>query len=230
MFQIVLLRHGESLWNQENRFTGWEDVPLSKKGIQEAKSAGERLKKNGFRFNFAYTSLLQRANDTLELALGSMDIDKDTIPVIKAWQFNERHYGALQGLNKAETIKKFGEEQVHIWRRSYDTRPPALDATEERALAQNQKFSQLKPSRIPLTESLKDTVDRVVAFWNDEVTNQILMGRKVIIVAHGNSLRALIKHIDEISDEKISELNIPTGTPLVYEFNIRLHPTKHYYL
>lgn len=214
-YKLVLLRHGESEWNKQNRFTGWTDVELSEKGIQEAICAGQNLKANGFVFDIAFTSILKRAIDTLNLALQEMQLN--WIPVYEDWRLNERHYGALQGLNKSEMAKKYGEEQVHIWRRSFDVRPPAL-GTES-----------LKPGE-PSCESLKDTIQRVMPLWNEQIVPLIKGGKKIIISAHGNSLRALVKHIDGISDKDIPNLEIPTGQPLVYELNKKMEPVKKYYL
>jgi 2,3-bisphosphoglycerate-dependent phosphoglycerate mutase len=229
MKKIVLLRHGQSQWNLENRFTGWTDVPLSEKGVQEALFAGQALKKGGFEFDIAYTSVLKRAIKTLWLTLE--ELDQMYIPIIKSWRLNERHYGALQGLNKSETAQKYGEKQVHVWRRSYDTPPPELAFDDPRNPANEAKYSDLNSKDIPLCESLKDTVDRFLPYWNDQIKPAIQTGARVLISAHGNSLRALVKHLDRISDAEISELNIPTGIPLVYELDDEtLRPIKHYYL
>ncbi len=228
MYKVVLLRHGESEWNKTNLFTGWTDVNLTEKGIEEAKFAGKLLKENGFTFNLAYTSLLTRAIKTLHLALEEMGLL--WIETIKNYRLNERHYGALQGLNKAETAAKYGDEQVTIWRRSYDTPPPALEKDDERSPAKDVRYANLSESEIPLTESLELTVARFVPYWENTIVPSILAGRKVIIVAHGNSLRALVKHLDNISKEEIIKLNIPTGIPLVYELDENLKPIKSYYL
>ena len=224
MIKLVLVRHGESKWNQENKFTGWTDVELSSKGIIEAKEAGEVLKENGYTFNIAYTSVLKRANDTLDYILDELNLKN--IDIVKTWRLNERHYGALQGLNKKETALKYGDEQVHIWRRSYDVRPPALSETDERYLEMKEKYNEY----IPHTECLKDTIERVIPFWDAEIKPSLLEGKKVIIVAHGNSLRGLIKYLDNINDEDIVKLEIPTGNPLVYELDDNLKPIRHYYL
>ncbi|MEK7672991.1 MAG: 2,3-diphosphoglycerate-dependent phosphoglycerate mutase [Patescibacteria group bacterium] len=217
MYKLVLLRHGESLWNKENRFTGWTDVDLSEKGIEEAHQAGQLLKKNGFNFDLAFTSLLKRAQRTLEIVLE--ELEQRGIEVVKDWRLNERHYGALQGLNKAETAVKYGDEQVHLWRRSYDVQPPALTKEDPRYVEGQ-----------PLTESLKNTVERFVPYWNETILPAIKGGRQVIITAHGNSLRALIKNLEGISDSEITELNIPTGKPLVYELDGEFKVLKKYYL
>ncbi|NTW48420.1 MAG: 2,3-diphosphoglycerate-dependent phosphoglycerate mutase, partial [Chlorobiales bacterium] len=213
MTKVVLLRHGESVWNKENRFTGWTDVDLSEKGLAEAKKAGQLLKSEGVEFDIAYTSVLKRAIRTLWLALDEMDLL--WIPTIKTWRLNERHYGALQGLNKSETAEKFGEEQVLIWRRSYDTPPPVLEKTDARYPANDRRYADLSESELPKTECLKDTVDRFLPYWHEVIAPTIKQGKKVVIAAHGNSLRALVKYLDNISDEEIVGLNIPTGMPLV---------------
>ena len=228
MYKLVLIRHGESIWNKENRFTGWTDVDLSEKGMQEAKRAGEILKKEGFVFDLAYTSVLKRALRTLWIVSDQMDLM--WIPVVKSWRLNERHYGALQGLNKAEIAAKYGEEQVHIWRRSFDVRPPVLDKTDSRSPLNDIKYSNVPALEIPLTECLKDTVERFLPFWKTAIALSIMDNKKVVIVAHGNSLRALVKYLDFVSDTAITDLNIPTGIPLVYELNKDLSPVKHYYL
>jgi 2,3-bisphosphoglycerate-dependent phosphoglycerate mutase len=228
MYKVVLLRHGESEWNKENRFTGWTDVDLSEKGKQEASSAGKLFKAEGYTFDIAYTSVLKRAIRTLWLALDEMDLQ--WIPVIRDWRLNERHYGGLQGLNKAETAAKYGEAQVKVWRRSYDIPPPPLETTDERHPGHDRRYKDLKPSELPLTECLKDTVARVLPLWNDSIADTIKSGKRVIIAAHGNSLRALVKYLDGVSDAEIVELNIPTGIPLVYELDQNLKPIKHYYL
>lgn len=228
MFKLVLLRHGQSTWNQENRFTGWTDVALTEQGKIEAHTAGQLLKAEGFQFDKAYTSVLKRAISTLWIALEEMD--QMWLPVEKTWKLNERHYGALQGLNKAETTEQHGKEQVHIWRRSYDTSPPALKKDDPRAPGCEVRYQSLSSAELPLTESLKSTVDRVIPFYEQEIAPQIKAGKNLLIAAHGNSLRALVKYLDKISDEAISELNIPTGVPLVYELDENLKPIKHYYL
>ncbi|MCX8105719.1 MAG: 2,3-diphosphoglycerate-dependent phosphoglycerate mutase [Ignavibacterium album] len=228
MYKVVLLRHGESIWNKENRFTGWTDVDLSEKGKEEAKKAGEVLKSEGYTFDIAYTSVLKRAIRTLWIVLDEMDLM--WIPVIRHWRLNERHYGALQGLNKAETAKKYGEEQVKIWRRSYDIQPPALEKSDPRYPGHDPRYKELSESELPLTECLKDTVARFVPYWEGTIAPMVKSGKRVLIVAHGNSLRALVKYLDNIPDNEIVELNIPTGIPLVYELDENLKPIKHYYL
>lgn len=228
MYKIVLLRHGESAWNKENRFTGWTDVDLTSKGEDEARNAGVLMKEAGFQFDIAYTSVLSRAVRTLWLALEKMDLC--WIPIINHWRLNERHYGALQGLNKAETAKKYGDEQVHIWRRSYDTQPPALTTDDERFPGHDRRYKDLTVEELPLTECLKDTVARFLPYWFDTIVPTIKSGKNVLIVAHGNSLRALVKYLDNVSDQEIVELNIPTGVPLVYELDAELKPIKSYYL
>ncbi|MBF0385377.1 MAG: 2,3-diphosphoglycerate-dependent phosphoglycerate mutase [Candidatus Omnitrophica bacterium] len=226
--KVVLLRHGESVWNKENRFTGWTDVDLSEKGISEAKEAGRVLKKEGFAFDVAYTSVLKRAIRTLWLALDEMDLM--WIPVYRSWRLNERHYGALQGLNKSEMAAKYGEEQVLVWRRSYDIFPPALDEKDERYPGKDRRYAELSKQELPLTEHLKATVARFIPYWNKTIAPSIKSGKNVLIAAHGNSLRALVKHLDNIPDKEIVELNIPTGIPLIYELDKNLKPIKHYYL
>jgi 2,3-bisphosphoglycerate-dependent phosphoglycerate mutase len=226
--KLVLLRHGESIWNKANKFTGWTDVDLTEKGYQEAHEAGKILKKEGFEFDVAYTSLQKRAIRTLWIALDEMDLM--WIPVLKSWRLNERHYGALQGLNKAETAKKEGEEVVHMWRRSYDVRPPELTKDDPRYPGHDPRYKDLSDEELPLAECLKDTVERFLPYWNEEIVPAIKAGKKIIISAHGNSLRALVKYLDKISDEEIPGLNIPTGVPLVYELAEDLTPIKHYYL
>lgn len=228
MYQITLIRHGESAWNKENRFTGWTDVPLSDKGIEEARSAGRLLKAEGFNFDLAFTSVLKRAIKTLWLTLEEMDLM--WIPVNHSWKLNERHYGALQGLNKADTAAKYGDDQVKIWRRSYDIRPPMLEQTDERFPGKDPRYANLKPSELPAGECLADTVARVVPYWQEVIVPEILAGHKIIIAAHGNSLRALVKYLDNISDKDILELNIPTGVPLVYELDKDMKPISHRYL
>jgi len=226
--KLILLRHGESQWNLENRFTGWTDVELSENGIIEAQSSGKLLKDKGYLFDLIYTSVLRRAIQTMDLCLEEMGI-KD-IPIKYHWQLNERHYGALQGLNKAETAQKYGDEQVLVWRRSYDTPPPPLNLDDERHSRFDEKYSDLDTSKLPNSECLKDTVDRFLPLWHKKIAPIIQSGKKVLIVAHGNSLRALVKYLDKISDEEIVGLNIPTGVPLVYELDDELNPIKHYYL
>jgi 2,3-bisphosphoglycerate-dependent phosphoglycerate mutase len=228
MYKVVLLRHGESDWNKENRFTGWTDVDLSARGREEARAAGQLLKQEGFAFDQAFTSVLKRAIRTLWLALDEMDLL--WLPVERSWRLNERHYGALQGLNKAETAAKFGDDQVKVWRRSYDIPPPPLEATDERFPGRDRRYNDVPPSDLPLTECLKDTVARFLPYWHERIGPAIKSGKKVIVAAHGNSLRALVKYLDDISDQEIVELNIPTGIPLVYELDANLRPIKHYYL
>lgn len=226
--KLVLVRHGESIWNLENRFTGWTDVGLSEKGIQEAHRAAIFLKEGGFTFDLAFTSVLKRAIKTLWIILEDMDLM--WIPVQHTWRLNERHYGALQGLNKMEMVKQYGEEQVHIWRRSYDITPPALTKDDPRSVISDSRYQNLLPHEIPLTEALKNTVERFLPYWHGTVVPQLKEGKKIIIAAHGNSLRALVKYLDNISEEEITKLNIPTGIPLIYELDINLKPIKHYYL
>jgi 2,3-bisphosphoglycerate-dependent phosphoglycerate mutase len=226
--KLVLLRHGESTWNRENRFTGWTDVDLSDGGRAEAQEAGRLLRDGGYDFDLAYTSVLKRAIRTLGLALDALD--RLWIPVTKHWRLNERHYGALQGLNKAETAAKHGDAQTKIWRRSYDIPPPALAAEDERHPSRDPRYAGLKPADLPLTESLKDTVARFLPFWHETIAPAITSGQRVLIAAHGNSLRALVKELDHVSDSAIVEVNIPTGIPLVYELNDDLAPVRHYYL
>ncbi|HOT29271.1 MAG TPA: 2,3-diphosphoglycerate-dependent phosphoglycerate mutase [Candidatus Ozemobacteraceae bacterium] len=228
MYTVVLLRHGESTWNKENRFTGWTDVDLSEKGIEEAHKAGRILKEKGFTFDLAYTSVLKRAIRTLWITLDEMDLM--WIPVHRSWRLNERHYGALQGLNKSETAAKYGDKQVLIWRRSYDTMPPALEPTDERFPGHDPRYRGLAKADLPLTESLKETVARFLPYWNETIAPVIISGQKVLIAAHGNSLRALVKHLDNVSEAEITELNIPTGMPLVYELDAQLKPIRHYYI
>ncbi len=228
MKKLVLLRHGESIWNKENRFTGWTDVDLSEKGILEAKKTGQLLKKENFVFDIAYTSVLKRAIRTLWIVLDEMDLA--WIPVYNSWRLNERHYGALQGLNKSETAAKYGEKQVLIWRRSYDVRPPALEETDPRNPRNDPRYSGLAKKDAPLTECLKDTVNRFLPYWHEAIAPMVKSGKRVLISAHGNSLRSLIKYLDDISDKDIVELNIPTGLPLVYELDDKLRPIKSYYL
>ncbi len=228
MYKIVLLRHGESVWNKENRFTGWTDVDLSEKGLQEAHEAGKTLKREGYTFDIAYTSVLKRAIRTLWIVLDEMDLM--WIPVIRSWRLNERHYGALQGLNKAEMAQKFGEEQVHLWRRSYDIRPPALTPDDERFPGHDRRYASLSPEELPLTECLDDTVQRFQPLWHAEIAALIKQGKRILIVAHGNSLRSLVKYLDNVPNDEIVALNIPTGIPLVYELDADLLPIRHYYL
>ena len=228
MYKLVLIRHGESEWNKSNLFTGWTDVDLTEKGIEEAKNGGKLLKAEGFNFDIAYTSVLKRAIRTLWIVMDELDLM--WIPVIRDWRLNERHYGALQGLNKAETAAKYGEDQVKIWRRSYDTQPPALEVSDTRFPGHDPRYANLTTNELPVTECLKDTVARFLPLWNDEIAPLVKEGKKVVIVAHGNSLRALVKHLDNVSEEEIISLNIPTGVPLVYELDENLKPIKHYYM
>ena len=228
MMQLVLLRHGESQWNRENRFTGWTDVDLSPKGMAEARAAGRMLKEAGFRFDVAFTSVLKRAIRTLWTVLDEMDLM--WLPVHRSWRLNERHYGALQGLNKTETVERFGEAQVKLWRRSYAVRPPKLEDSDPRHPRNDIRYSGLAPSDLPSSESLADTVDRFLPYWEETIAPAIRSGKRVLIVSHGNSQRALAKHLDQVSDKDIVELNIPTGMPLVYELDSELHPIRHYYL
>ena len=228
MYKLVLIRHGESTWNLENRFTGWTDVDLTPTGIAQAAAAGRLLKEGGYEFDVAYTSVLTRAIRTLHLALDEMD--RLWLPTVKHWRLNERHYGALQGLNKAETAKQYGDEQVLIWRRSYDTPPPALEPTDPRSERGDPRYARLQPGEVPLTECLKDTVARVLPFWNESMAPAILAGKRIVVSAHGNSIRALVKYLDNISETDIVELNIPNGIPLVYELDAGLKPIRSYYL
>lgn len=228
MYKLVLIRHGESTWNLENRFTGWTDVDLTPLGVEQAKKCGEILLSHGYAFDLAYTSVLQRAIHTLWNCLDAMQ--RPWLPVVHSWRLNERHYGALQGLNKAETAKKYGDAQVLAWRRSYDVPPPALTEDDERTEKHQERYAKIDPSLVPLTECLKDTVARVLPFWNDSIAPALKAGKKPLIVAHGNSIRALIKYLDQMSDTDIIELNIPNGVPLVYELDADLKPIKHYYL
>ncbi|HOT02284.1 MAG TPA: 2,3-diphosphoglycerate-dependent phosphoglycerate mutase [Acidobacteriota bacterium] len=228
MKKIVFLRHGESTWNKENRFTGWTDVDLSDKGVAEATLAGETLLKEGYGFDVAYTSVLKRAIRTLWITLDKMDLM--WIPVVRSWRLNERHYGALQGLNKAETAEKFGEAQVKLWRRSYDVQPPALEPSDPRFPGHDPRYRGLGDADLPRTECLKDTVARVMPYWEGVIAPAVAAGQRVLVVAHGNSLRALVKYLDDVSDEEIVGLNIPTGVPLVYELDDRIRPIRHYYL
>jgi len=228
MYKIVLLRHGESTWNKENRFTGWTDVDLTEKGEEEARTAGVLMKAAGLEFDLAFTSVLTRAVRTLWIALQTMDMV--WIPILNSWRLNERHYGALQGLNKAETAEKYGDEQVLIWRRSYDTQPPKLTKDDERYPGNDRRYANLTPEELPLSECLKDTVARFLPYWHGEIVPVIKSGKRVLIVAHGNSLRVLVKYLDHVSDEEIVGLNIPTGAPLVYELDDELKPIRSYYL
>jgi 2,3-bisphosphoglycerate-dependent phosphoglycerate mutase len=228
MYKIILLRHGQSTWNLENRFTGWTDVDLSEQGVKEARDAGKLLREEGYEFDLVYTSVLKRAIRTMWIALD--ELDQMWLPVIRHWRLNERHYGGLQGLNKAETAAKHGAEQVKIWRRSYDTPPPPLEESDERYPGKDRRYADLTKNELPLTESLKDTVARFVPYWQETIAPQVKAGKRVLIVAHGNSLRALVKHLDNMSEAEILELNIPTGIPLLYELDKDLKPIRHTYL
>ena len=228
MYKLVLIRHGESTWNLENRFTGWTDVDLTPTGVEQAKQAGRLLKTEGYDFDVAYTSVLKRAVWTLWHALDQMD--RTWLPVVHSWRLNERHYGSLQGLNKSDMARQYGDEQVLIWRRSYDTPPPALDAADPRGQRQDIRYAKLRPEDVPLTECLKDTVTRVLPFWNDSIAPAIKAGKRIVIAAHGNSIRALVKYLDGIADADIVGVNIPNGIPLVYELDENLKPIKSYYL
>ncbi len=228
MHTLVLIRHGESTWNRENRFTGWTDVDLTEAGITQAKNAGRLLRENDFEFDLAHTSVLKRATRTLWHCLDEMD--RTWLPVVHSWRLNERHYGALQGLNKAETAKKYGDEQVLLWRRSYDTPPPALEAQDPRCERSDIRYAKLAPEQVPLSECLKDTVARVLPFWHDAMAPAIRAGKRIVVAAHGNSIRALVKYLDKVSDADIVGLNIPNGIPLVYELDTTLSPIRHYYL
>ena len=228
MFKLILVRHGESTWNLENRFTGWTDVGLTEQGVKEAHESAKLLKEKGFIFDVAYTSVLKRSIQTLWIILEDMDLM--WIPVYRSWRLNERHYGALQGLHKSETAKKFGAEQVHLWRRSYDVRPPALTKDDERHPGRDPRYADLTEEELPLTECLKDTVERFLPYWHETIVPDIKRGTRALICAHGNSLRALVKYLDNISDKEIPGLNIPTGIPLIYELNEDLSPIRHYYL
>jgi 2,3-bisphosphoglycerate-dependent phosphoglycerate mutase len=228
MYKLVLIRHGESTWNLENRFTGWTDVDLTPTGVEQAKNAGRLLKAEGYDFDLAYTSVLKRATRTLWHCLDEMD--RTWLPVEHSWRLNERHYGGLQGLNKADMAKQYGDEQVLVWRRSYDTPPPALEATDPRSERGDRRYADLDAEQVPLTECLKDTVARVLPFWNETMAPTIRAGKRVVLAAHGNSIRALIKYLDNISDSDIVSLNIPNGIPLVYELDANLKPIRHYYL
>lgn len=228
MIKLVLVRHGQSMWNLENRFTGWTDVELSEQGIKEAKEAGKVLKEKGFEFDVAYTSVLKRANDTLGYILE--ELDEKNIPVKKSWRLNERHYGALQGLNKDETKEKYGAEQVLLWRRSTDVRPPELSKEDKRYPGNDPKYSDLKENELPTTENLIDTIKRVMEYWNSDIKKDLEAGKRVIIAAHGNSLRGLIKYLDNMTDEEIIKLELQTGNPICYELDDNLKPIRHYYL
>ncbi len=228
MHKLVLIRHGESTWNLENRFTGWTDVDLTPTGVSQAMSAGQLLKAEGYDFDIAYTSVLKRAIHTLWYALDAMD--RTWLPVVKSWRLNERHYGALQGLNKADMAKQYGDAQVLVWRRSYDTPPPALEPTDPRCERSDRRYARLKPEEIPLTECLKDTVARVMPFWNESLAPAIRSGKRVVVAAHGNSIRAMVKYLDGISDEEIVGLNIPNGIPLIYDLDADLRPLRSRYL
>ena len=228
MYKLVLIRHGESTWNLENRFTGWTDVDLTPTGVSQAMSAGQLLKAEGWDFDIAYTSVLKRAIHTLWYVLDAMD--RTWLPVVKNWRLNERHYGALQGLNKADMAKQYGDEQVLVWRRSYDTPPPALEPTDPRCERSDRRYALLNAEQVPLTECLKDTVERVTPFWTEALAPAIKSGKRVVVAAHGNSIRALVKYLDGISDQDIVGLNIPNGIPLVYELDADLKPIRHYYL
>ncbi|MCB2007674.1 MAG: 2,3-diphosphoglycerate-dependent phosphoglycerate mutase [Burkholderiaceae bacterium] len=228
MHTLVLIRHGESTWNLENRFTGWTDVDLTPTGIEQAKTAGRLLREQGFEFDLAYTSVLKRATRTLWHCLDEMD--RTWLPVEHSWRLNERHYGALQGLNKADMAKQYGDAQVLIWRRSYDTPPPPLEPQDPRCERSDIRYAKLAPGQVPLSECLKDTVERVLPFWNDAMAPTIRAGKRVVVAAHGNSIRALVKYLDKISDSDIVGLNIPNGIPLVYELDAELAPIRHYYL
>jgi 2,3-bisphosphoglycerate-dependent phosphoglycerate mutase len=228
MHKVVLLRHGESTWNKENRFTGWHDVDLTDRGRDEAREAGRLLKDGGYVFDVAFTSVLKRAIKTLGIALDTLD--QLWIPVTKSWKLNERHYGGLQGLNKAETSAKHGEAQTKIWRRSFDIPPPPLTVDDPRHPSHDPRYASLKPSELPLTESLKDTIARFLPYWHESIAPVVKSGQRVVVVAHGNSLRALVKYLDDIPESEITELNIPTGIPLIYEVDADLKPLRHYYL
>jgi len=228
MYKLVLIRHGESTWNLENRFTGWTDVDLTATGVEQAKNAGRLLKAEGYDFDLAYTSVLKRATRTLWHTLDEMD--RTWLPVQHSWRLNERHYGGLQGLNKADMAKQYGDAQVLVWRRSYDTPPPALEPQDPRSERSDVRYAQLDPSQVPLTECLKDTVARVLPFWNESIAPAILSGKRVVVAAHGNSIRALIKYLDGISDDAIVGVNVPNGIPLVYELDANLKLIRHYYL
>ena len=228
MYKLVLIRHGESTWNLDNRFTGWVDVDLTETGIAQAKNSGQLLKAEGYDFDLAYTSMLKRATRTLWHCLDEMD--RTWLPVVNSWRLNERHYGALEGMNKAEVAKEYGEEQVLIWRRSYDIPPPALDINDPRCERSDPRYARLAPDQVPLTECLKDTVVRVLPLWNESIAPAIKAGKRVVIAAHGNSIRALVKYLDQVADDDIVGVNIPNGIPLVYELDEQLQPLRHYYL
>ena len=228
MYKLVLVRHGESTWNLDNRFTGWTDVDLTPAGVEQAKEAGRLLKAEGYEFDTAYTSVLKRATRTLWHCLDEMD--RTWLPVVHSWRLNERHYGALQGLNKTEVAKQYGDAQVLQWRRSYDTPPPALEPTDARSERGDLRYANLLPEQVPLTECLKDTVARVMPFWSESIAPAIQSGKRVLVAAHGNSIRALVKYLDNVSDDDIVGLNIPNGIPLVYELDANLNPIRHYYL
>lgn len=228
MYKLVLIRHGESTWNKENRFTGWTDVDLSAKGVEEAREAGQTLKREGYSFDIVYTSLLKRAIKTANVVLE--ELDQLWLPVVRSWRLNERHYGALQGLNKSETAEKYGEQQVKVWRRAYDTAPPPLDPSDDRFPGNDPRYAKLGASALPLTECLKDTVARFLPLWEDALAPGILSGQRIVIAAHGNSIRALVKYLDDINESEIVELNIPTGMPLVYELDENLKPINSFYL
>lgn len=228
MLPLVLLRHGESIWNKKNLFTGWTDVGLTETGKQEAHQAAELLIENHYTFDIAFTSFLNRSIETLDIVLDKMNLTN--IPVVKSWRLNERHYGALQGLNKSQTTEKYGEEQVHIWRRSYDIQPPALEETDPRFPGKDPLYEDVPPELLPKTECLKDVVERFLPYWNDQIVPVLKNDKKVLICAHGNSMRALVKYLDNVPDEQIASLNIPTGVPLIYELDEELKPLRHYYL
>ncbi|MET3606056.1 2,3-bisphosphoglycerate-dependent phosphoglycerate mutase [Sphaerotilus sulfidivorans] len=228
MYKLVLIRHGESTWNLENRFTGWTDVELTATGVEQARQAGRLLKEAGYEFDVAYTSVLKRAIHTLNHCLDTMD--RDWLPVVKDWRLNERHYGGLQGLNKADMAKQYGDAQVLVWRRSYDTPPPALASDDPRGQRQDPRYAKLVPEQVPLTECLKDTVARVLPFWNEAIAPAIRSGQRIVLAAHGNSIRALVKYLDNIGDDDIVGVNIPNGIPLVYELDADLKPIRSYYL
>jgi 2,3-bisphosphoglycerate-dependent phosphoglycerate mutase len=228
MHKIVLLRHGESVWNKENRFTGWTDVDLSEKGLEEARDAGVLLKKEGFTFDLAHGSVLKRAIRTMWIVLNELELT--WIPQQLSWRLNERHYGSLQGLNKAEMATQYGAEQILVWRRSYDTPPPALERSDERYPGKDRRYASMNPADIPVTECLKDTVARFLPHWNDVIAPQVKSGKRVLVAAHGNTIRALVKYLDDVSEKDIVELNIPTGIPLVYELDDAMKPLRHYYL
>ena len=228
MYKLVLIRHGESTWNLENRFTGWTDVELTATGVEQARQAGRLLKEAGYEFDVAYTAVLKRAIHTLNHCLDTMD--RDWLPVVKDWRLNERHYGGLQGLNKADMAKQYGDAQVLVWRRSYDTPPPALASDDPRGQRQDPRYAGLAPEQVPLTECLKDTVARVLPFWNEAIAPAIRSGQRIVLAAHGNSIRALVKYLDNIGDDDIVGVNIPNGIPLVYELDADLKPIRSYYL